>query len=131
MLINERERQTMNKVINVEPMGAPRLVRSDKWGKRPVVQRYHAYKDTIRLELGNYELPAVLKIEFHLPLSASWSARKKAAHYGQYHQQKPDIDNLVKSWMDAFHTDDAHVAVIHAGKYWCAEGEAPCIIIEL
>jgi Holliday junction resolvase RusA-like endonuclease len=120
-----------NRIIAVEPMGAPRLVRSDRWGKRPVVQRYHAYKDTIRAALPGYELPTVLKIEFHLPMPKSWSNKKCIELDSNYHQQKPDIDNLVKGFMDAFHTDDAHVAVIHAGKYWCSEGEAPCIIIEL
>lgn len=112
-------------------MGAPRLVRSDKWGKRPVVQRYHAYKDTIRLALPDYELPAILKIEFRLPMSRSWSKKKWQSLAGQYHQQKPDIDNLVKGFMDAFHTDDAHVAVIHAGKYWCMDGESPCIVLDM
>lgn len=119
------------KIIAVEPMGAPRLVRSDKWGKRPVVQRYHAYKDTIRLTLPNYELPEELTIDFWIAMPASWSAKKKASLGGQYHRQKPDIDNLVKGFMDAFHTDDAHVAVIQAGKHWCAEGETPCIVLEI
>jgi Holliday junction resolvase RusA-like endonuclease len=119
------------KILPITPMGAPRQTRADKWKERPVVLRYRAYKDWLNAELPNYVLPSVLKIEFHLPLSQSWSVKKKAAHYGQYHQQKPDIDNLVKGFMDAFHTDDAHVAVIHAGKYWCQEGEAPCIVLVL
>lgn len=110
------------KIININPMGAPRLVRSDKWANRPVVQRYHAYKDQINLALPNYELPEVLSIEFHIAMPASWSKKKREAMDGQYHQSKPDIDNLCKAFMDTFHTDDAHVAVIHAGKYWAETG---------
>jgi Holliday junction resolvase RusA-like endonuclease len=103
-------------------MSAPRLVRSDKWANRPVVARYHAYKDQLNLALPSYELPPVLKIEFHIAMPKSWSAKKRAAMIGQYHQSKPDVDNLVKGFMDAFHTDDAHVAVLHAGKYWAETG---------
>lgn len=119
---------SVTKIITIDPMGAPRLVRSDKWGKRPVVQRYHAYKDTIRYELPSYELPPVLKIEFHIAMPPSWSKKKRAAMLGQYHQSKPDIDNLVKGFMDAFHTDDAHVAVVHAGKYWAETGSIRLVI---
>lgn len=121
-----------SKIIAVEPMGAPRLVRSDRWGKRPVVQRYHAYKDTIRLALPGYELPTILKIEFHIAMPKSWSTKKREQHkYTSYHQSKPDIDNLVKGFMDAFHTDDAHVAIIYACKFWCMDGEEPCIVLEI
>jgi Holliday junction resolvase RusA-like endonuclease len=110
-------------------MGAPRMVRSDKWAHREVVDRYHAYKDVINLALPGYVLPEVLKIEFHIEKPRSWGKKKWLAMCGQYHTQKPDIDNLVKGFMDAFHTDDAHVAVIHAGKYWCVDGEEPCIVL--
>jgi Holliday junction resolvase RusA-like endonuclease len=61
----------------------------------------------------------------------SWSTKKRLSMLGEYHQSKPDIDNLVKAFLDAFGDDDKHVAVIHAGKYWCVEGEAPCIVLEL
>jgi Holliday junction resolvase RusA-like endonuclease len=92
--------------------------------------RYHAYKDQLNYALPGYELPETLRIEFHIAMPRSWSSKKKASMRGQYHTQKPDIDNLVKGFMDAFHTDDAHVAILHAGKYWCAEGEAACIVLD-
>jgi Holliday junction resolvase RusA-like endonuclease len=76
----------------------------------------------LRASLPRYELPAVLSIEFHIAMPVSWSKKKRVAMAGQYHQQKPDIDNLLKAYMDAFHTDDAHVAIIHAGKYWTDGG---------
>lgn len=127
----------MNKIIAIEPMGAPRMTRQDKWtdkakGKgRPVVIRYFNYQDTILYSLPSYELPTVLSIEFHIGMPPSWSKKKKTAMAGTYHQSKPDIDNLVKGFCDSFRSDDAHVAVIHAGKYWCSEDELPCIVLEL
>ena len=109
-------------------MGAPRMTQRDRWKGRPVVERYHAYKDVVKLSLPGYVLPPVLKIEFHIALPKSYSSKKKLSLYGQYHSEKPDIDNLVKGFMDCFGSD-AHVAVLHAGKYWCVEGEAPCIVL--
>ncbi len=119
----------MVKLIAIEPMGAPRMTQRDRWKGRPVVERYHAYKDTLRLALPSYALPEVLRIEFHIAIPKSYSKKKRLSLYGQYHTEKPDIDNLVKAFMDTFGSD-AHVAVVRAGKYWCAEGEAPCIVLD-
>lgn len=119
---------TATRTIAIDPMGAPRQVRSDKWAQRPVIMRYRAYKDMLNLELPGYTLPAVLSIEFHIAMPKSWSVKKRASMLGQYHQQKPDCDNLVKGFMDAWHTDDSHVAVIHAGKYWAETGKIVLVI---
>jgi len=37
---------------------------------------------------------------------------------GKPHQQKPDIDNLVKSLLDAVLDDDSSVYEIRAVKFW-------------
>jgi Holliday junction resolvase RusA-like endonuclease len=131
-------------VIPVTPMGAPRMTKQDRWtdkarGKgRAVVIRYFHYQDDIMRALPGYVLPEILKIEFYMPMPKSWSKKEKAAKAGQYHQATPDVDNLCKGFMDTWKLDkdgnkinDSHVAVLHAGKYWCAEGEAPCIVLEL
>lgn len=103
------------------------MTQNSTWKHR----KYFDYKDTIKLNLPGYVLPPVVKLEFHIRVPKSWTKKQKLEAHGQYHQSKPDIDNLVKGFLDAFGEDDKHVAVIHAGKYWCVEGEAPCIIIEL
>jgi Holliday junction resolvase RusA-like endonuclease len=41
---------------------------------------------------------------------------------GTYHDQKPDIDNLAKGFMDAFKSEDKHVAVLQCEKYWADKG---------
>jgi len=48
----------------------------------------------------------------------SWSKKKKAEMLGQPHQQKPDIDNLLKALMDAVLPEDSHIYDIRATKYW-------------
>lgn len=80
--------------------------------------KYFQYKRDIQTLLPGYALPRELAIEFHLPLRKSYGKGKRAALAGQYHDQKPDLDNLCKAFMDAFGDDDKHVAILHAGKYW-------------
>jgi Holliday junction resolvase RusA-like endonuclease len=130
-----------NRIIAVEPMGAPRMTQRDRWKERAVVERYKKFKDTVRDALpADYRPGTVLKIEFHIAMPKSYSKKKRAELAGQYHQQKPDNDNMQKAFLDIWKRDrfgketgwdDSVVAIIHAGKYWCSEGEAPCIIIEI
>lgn len=109
-------------VLDITPVPAPRQVRSDTWRPSAAVLRYRTYKDAVRLALPRYVLPEVLHIEFHIPMPKSWSAKKQRVMISQYHTQKPDIDNLCKAFMDAFGNDDAHVAVLHASKFWSRDG---------
>lgn len=107
-------------------MGKPRMTQRDRWKQRPVIVRYHAFCDELRLnkppQLGN-----IVRLTFYLPMPPSWSAKKKAAHIGHPHQQKPDIDNLSKSVLDALCPDDSYIYSLHAEKYWAA-GFGPGII---
>ena len=41
---------------------------------------------------------------------------------GAAHQQKPDIDNLTKSLLDALFDDDSHIWDVRASKIWGYEG---------
>ena len=36
--------------------------------------------------------------------------------------QKPDIDNLLKAWLDTFSGDDKYVYAVTAEKYWAEQG---------
>lgn len=103
-------------------MGKPRMTQRDRWAGREVVLRYHAYCDTLNLLLPNYKLPEELIIEFGIPMPKSWSKSKREMMDGEPHQQKPDIDNLAKAFMDAFKVDDSHVFSLEADKYWTQEG---------
>lgn len=112
--------------MDVVPVGKPRQTQKDKWAKRPCVLRYRAFADEIRRQstrLG-FQFPRRgVRLKFHLPMPASWSAKKKAAMLGQAHEQKPDLDNLVKAVKDALLAEDSVVS--HYGeieKVWGHRG---------
>ena len=106
----------------IEPVAKPRMTQSDKWKKRPSVLKYRAFCDLCRLH--KVELPECgAGITFYIPMPRSWPKKKKEAMNGQPHQQKPDLDNLLKSLLDALYSDDSgvwHLAEVE--KLWAYEG---------
>jgi Holliday junction resolvase RusA-like endonuclease len=108
--------------IEITPMGKPRMTRRDTWKQRDVVVRYRAFCDELSLNLPSYQLPHELALTFFIPMPASWSKRKRLAMAGAPHDQKPDIDNLCKGFMDAFKSEDKHVYALRAEKYWSETG---------
>lgn len=115
-------------ILDIIPHPKPRMNQSDKWKKRPVVQKYWAFAEELRLKanLAGYILGDTIWIRFYLPMPKSWTKKKKAAMAGQPHQQKPDLDNLLKAFWDALADEDKHIYQIdHASKWWT--GAAGCI----
>lgn len=112
-------------VYRILPMGKPRMTQRDRWKKRPVVLRYHAFCDEIRA-MGVHIPPAGAHIVFVLPMADSWSAKKKEAMNRMPHQQKPDKDNLEKALLDALFGDDSHIWDSRISKVW---GYSPAIFI--
>lgn len=111
---------------DIDPVPAPRMVQSDRWKKRPVVLRYFAYKDEVRLRrVQLYESGS--HITFVLPMPKTWSKKKKVAMLGMPHQQKPDWDNLAKGLFDAVYDEDSQVHDVRVSKIW---GETGAILIE-
>ncbi|WP_234262277.1 RusA family crossover junction endodeoxyribonuclease [Klebsiella aerogenes] len=110
----------------ITPIGKPRMTRADKWKQRPPVMRYRTFCDEARLH-DIHIPPANAHIVFVIPMPKSWSQKKRKQQDGQPHQQKPDIDNLTKSLLDALFDDDSHVWDVRASKIW---GETGMIIIE-
>lgn len=112
----------------IRPVPAPRMVRSDKWEKRDIVQRYWAFRKEfiLKANLLKFDLPDVLNILFILKMSESWSGAKKKRMNLQPHQSRPDRDNLLKSIQDAFKKDDGFVWDGRTIKIW---GEKDTIII--
>lgn len=109
----------------IEPVPKPRMTQRDKWKKRECVLRYRKFKDLVRLR--RVRLPQPCHIVFWLPMPASWKAPERAQMAGTAHQQKPDLDNLLKALLDAVHADDAHLHDIHVEKRW---GYVGCIDVE-
>lgn len=116
----------LRRVIRVEPMGAPRQVRSDKWKPRDCILRYRAFRDIVRLQVRT--LPDQLRVRFHISMPPSWTAKKREAMCGQPHRTKPDIDNLCKALMDAVMVDDKSIWRIEAEKVWSHEGSIEIVL---
>lgn len=107
--------------LNVDPCPKPRMTRSDRWKQRPVVARYWKFKDDInRLFTG--QLTPIVNVNFYLSMPKSWSNKKKLMMDGKPHQQKPDVDNLIKSLFDSLLEDDSFIYRVNAGKYWASKG---------
>ncbi|WP_155949224.1 RusA family crossover junction endodeoxyribonuclease [Gayadomonas joobiniege] len=97
------------------------MTQRDRWAKRPAVLRYFAFKDECRLH--NVQLPlSGSHVVFILPMSTSWSKKKKADMNGQPHTQKPDVDNLFKALADAVYDDDSKLWNFQASKFWGNSG---------
>jgi len=109
--------------IQVIPVPKPRMTRSDKWNQRNVVMRYRTYKDELAYKTHykfkeNIQKDGEMWIVFVMPLPESWPKKRKLEKNNGPHQQKPDIDNLVKGFLDAFLVEDEQVYEIHAKKLW-------------
>jgi Holliday junction resolvase RusA-like endonuclease len=110
--------------IEIDPQSAPRVNAKSLWTEK--AKRYFKYKSDIKLlcaSKGFKKLNSELKITFFIPMPNSWSKKKKEEMLLQPHQQKPDIDNLSKAFMDAFGEDDSHVYKLEAEKYWNDKGK--------
>jgi len=106
-------------VVPGEPIAKPRQSRSDKWKDRPCVIRYRQWADRARAAAGPVPSHAQhADIVIYLPLPASLSAKKKGAMAGTPHRVKPDIDNLIKSALDALLKRDQGIYEIRAKKFW-------------
>lgn len=104
----------------IVPCPAPRMTRRDAWAGRPCVQRYFAFRDEVRLH--GVTIPDRVRIIFHMPMPASWSAKKRAEMDGQPHTVRADIDNICKALLDSVFENDAHIHEIHASKVWAVDG---------
>jgi Holliday junction resolvase RusA-like endonuclease len=97
------------------------MTQRDKWAKRPAVLRYRAFCDEVRL--NRVSLPeAGARIEFHIPMPKSWSKKKRKLMDGKPHQQKPDLDNLIKALGDSIHAEDCGIYDLSACKRWAETG---------
>lgn len=106
--------------ILIKPVGKPRQTRSDVWKQRPVVMRYRAFADELRLKYRE-DLPNSVTLIFRIEMPQSWSKKKKAEMLGKPHQQKPDVDNLAKSVLDALVKEDSVIYRCLIEKYWSDE----------
>lgn len=126
-----------NEVFNA-PMGSPRP-RFRNTGRYAhahtyMPTKYTEHKKYLQNQMPKLNLENALKIEldFYFPLLKSWSKKKKSEMVGQYKVTKPDIDNLMKTVLDACNNylwkDDNQIAEITSSKRY---GIEPKIIIRI
>ncbi len=104
----------------IDPCPKPRMTRRDKWAKRPCVMRYRQFKDECRAR--GVTLPQPCKVVFHIEMPKSWNKVSRRGNDGQPHEQKPDLDNLLKALCDAVLKDDSKVWSVRAEKRWSYVG---------
>ena len=105
--------------------GKPRMTRRDKWEKRPVTQRYWAFKDMIvaAAKEQKFQLGSQYEVQFYVQMPKSWSKKKRSEFLGKPHQQKPDLDNYIKALQDALMQEDSVVWSVWGCKYWWHENK--------
>lgn len=111
--------------LKITPISKPRMTRADTWRKRPCILKYWAFKDELveLAEKADLKLGNDYKVEFFISMPEGWSKSKKAEMLGKPHQQKPDLDNLVKALNDCLIPRDQTVYHIDASKIWWDEGK--------
>lgn len=121
-------------IVEIEPIGKPRMTRADKWKKRDCVLRYRDFADELRRALNRttkFETaPLRLDWKAYLSIPESWSKKKKEQHAGKPHRQKPDRDNIDKAILDSLFLDDSAIALGEMAKYW-DDGIGPRIEITI
>jgi Holliday junction resolvase RusA-like endonuclease len=112
--------------FNISPKPAPRMTGKTKYArtaKGANVRKYLTWKQDIKLQANKmgYKLAedGVLVIRFYIKVPKCGKDR-----IGKHHTLKPDIDNLVKAFMDATAVDDdSFVHTVIATKFWCDEAK--------
>ncbi|HEN8204432.1 TPA: RusA family crossover junction endodeoxyribonuclease [Proteus mirabilis] len=109
-------------IYYINPVPKPRMTQRDAWKKRPVVVKYHTFCDEMRA--NRFTLPeSGAHLTFVIPMPKSWSKKKRIEMNGKPHQQRPDVDNLIKAVMDAIFDEDCKVWNISASKLWGEQGK--------
>lgn len=110
--------------FDIEPMGKPRMVRSDAWSGRECISRYWKYKDDLNMlaKSKRYEIEYTLDIKFYLSMPKSWSEKKRKLMNKKEHTSKPDFDNLVKAFTDSLLENDSFLYDVRIRKYWARKG---------
>lgn len=124
----------MIKEFLVEPMGKPRMTRSDQWKidpnhpnpkkrKRKCVIKYHEFQSLLKYQTNGLKMPDHgYHLMFFISMPASWSSKKKASMALKPHQTKPDKDNLEKAFLDTVCEDDAYIWDGRVSKFWDYKG---------
>ena len=95
--------------------------------------RYRGFCDELRLRfnLSGIQVTGQIGLRFYLPAPerVMRDVRMKRAFFPVVHQEKPDVDNLVKAVLDALLDEDKGVYEIHAQKYYAPSRDKVGILL--
>ena len=111
-------------LFDIIPVPKPRMTRSDKWKKRPIVMSYRAFKDSFRLICNQlqYKMEMPYEAIYFIPMPDSWSEKKKKKYLGMPHEVRPDVDNIDKAVFDSLGVDDSFIWWSDSQKRWAYHG---------
>lgn len=108
----------IKKVLLIEPIGKPRVLRGERSRTADKWRRYKADIQWLAKKVG-LVLPAnYFHVVFYISPPSSWSEKKRQAALGQPVKVKPDIDNCVKALLDSLHENDSHFWDIRSTKLY-------------
>lgn len=116
------------------PSPRPRFRNAGKFVQTYMPTSYTKHKDFIQKQMPKLMTDKSLKITllFEIPMANSWSNKKKLQLLKRPHTAKPDIDNLLKTVLDAANgyvwIDDGQVFELHTKKIY---SDTPKIKIKL
>ena len=96
----------------LRPAGLSRLKRLEKYNQ------YKVDLGALAKSKGFTMSPVGASITFFVPVPPSWSKKKKKLYHGTFHQSKPDLDNLLKAFMDSLMAEDKQIAHLELSKRW-------------
>ncbi len=94
------------------------MTRADAWKKRKCVLEYWAFKDEINKQGEGFTLGTAYSALFCIPFPKSYSKKKCRELFLKPHQEKPDLDNILKAVNDSFSKEDKDIYKIKAKKIW-------------
>jgi Holliday junction resolvase RusA-like endonuclease len=130
--------------LDIEPMGAVRTTQKQMYADKRY-KKYMVWKDDIKIlwnaeliKLGikpdEFKFSEIKSITFvvTIPMSISLSKAQRKEREDRIdmpHQMKPDIDNMLKAFMDALMKEDSHVHTIgRMTKIWGLHGHIKVVI---
>lgn len=115
----------MKFVFAINPVPKPRMTQRDRWKKRHIVLEYYRFKDELNIlaKKNNFKIPdSGMSLTFRVAVPESASKKKKKAMIGTPHQQRPDLDNFIKAFLDCLCEEDSSIWEFRAEKLWDEEG---------
>jgi Holliday junction resolvase RusA-like endonuclease len=102
--------------------GCPHCLSESSLSLKRRILRYNSYKDKIKelAEEKSFKMPGIgAGVMFYMPMPKKWSKKKKRHSHMSWHQQTPDLANLVKALEDSLMKQDKGIAFYaYQGKRW-------------